>query len=168
MVHVFRKRTLPGSVVIVGTLAAATHAHEADPNKRGHWNELPITLACASSTPEVVDLLLASGASLRNYCLHAAAKRNEEKFQPQALAVLSHLLDLGMDINEMSDMGLTAGRGHGFFTPLHAAAAADSILLLLKRGANPDIRSTLGELPLDLSVRRGNEAAIRALKENAT
>jgi ankyrin repeat protein len=84
--------------------------------------------------------------------------------------VLSHLLDLGMDINEMSDMGLPAGRSRGLFTPLHAAAGADfvdAIVLLLKRGANPDIRSTFGETPLDLAVRRGNEAAIRALKKNA-
>jgi ankyrin repeat protein len=83
--------------------------------------------------------------------------------------MLAHLLDLGMDINGMSDFGWPAGRGHGLFTPLHSAVMADSpevISFLLKRGANREIRSSTGETPLERAIRTERKAAtINALEQ---
>jgi ankyrin repeat protein len=143
--------------------------HGADPNKEGFWREVPITLACTCSIPEVVDLLLAHGGSLHSYCLHVAARVHEPEVRPQSLTMLSHLLDLGMDVNEKSDMGLPSTRSQGFITPLHAAAGsdfADAVRLLLNRGANREIKSSTGETPLERAIRTGSEAAVKALKEN--
>jgi ankyrin repeat protein len=124
-------------------------------------------LACQTST-KVVDLLLAAGASLHSHCLHLAAYHSTEddEFQPQILPILSHLLDLGMDINGMAEMRWSDGRGNAFFAPLHAAVMADSsevILFLLERGANKNIRSTAGETPLEMAIRNDRKAAIKAL-----
>jgi ankyrin repeat protein len=131
---------LPRNVISNATLVRWLLAHGADPNKKGYRFGLPIAVACSSSTPEVVDLLLANGATRCSYCLHVAADcsvDSDGEFHPQCLIMLSHLLDLGMDINELSDMEFPLGRGHGLFTPLHAAVIFDSaqaINLLLKRG----------------------------------
>ena len=57
------------------------------------WHELPITLACGSSTPEVVNLLLAYGASLHHSdALHIVAEDQEHRFRkvnssPMAYAI---------------------------------------------------------------------------------
>ncbi|MCJ1475725.1 hypothetical protein MMC13_004388 [Lambiella insularis] len=142
-------------------------SHGADPNKRGYWGESPLRVACCSSTPEVVDLLLASGASLHHSsALHFAAEDAEHR--PQSLTMLSHLLDLGVDVNELSDCDYPESRDYGFYTPLHAAVGADfaeAIRLLLKRGADREIRSSVGETPLEKALDIGHEAAVEALRQ---
>ena len=143
-------------------------AHGADPNKRGYWNEQPITVACGYSTPEVVDFLLAHGASL----YHSDALRivaEDDEHRPQSLIMLSHLLDLGMDVNEMSHIEYPEERGLGFYTPLHAAIAADfadAVRLLMERGANWEIKNTLGKTLLEHAIEYRNEDVINAIMQN--
>ncbi|MCJ1394596.1 hypothetical protein MMC18_007476 [Xylographa bjoerkii] len=143
-------------------------SHGADPNVRGRWNELPITVACCCSTPEVVDLLIAHGASLHHSdVLHLVAE--DEECRPQAITMMSHLLDLGMDVNELSHIEYPEGRGRGYFTPLHAAVVFDfteAVVLLIERGADPEIRNTLGETPLDNAIKYGNRDTIEALRKH--
>lgn len=135
---------------------------------RGRWNEAPITVACCCSTREVVDLLLAHGASLHHSdALHLVAE--DEEHRPESVRMMSHLLGLGMDANEISHTEYPEGRARGFFTPLHAAAGADfaeAMTFLLKRGADREIKNTLGVTPLEHAIDCGNEAAIEALRKH--
>lgn len=124
-------------------------------------------MACGSSTPEVVDLLLAHGASLHHSnALHIVAEDDEIRLQ--SLTMISHLLDLGMDVNELSHDMYPESRGLGDYTPLHAAAGSDfaeAIILLLQRGADPEIKNTLGKTSMDWAIECGNAAAIEALSQ---
>lgn len=76
-------------------------SHGADPNVRGRWDVVLVTIVCYYSTLEVVDLLVSHGASLyRSNALHLVAE-DEERW-PRSVKIMSDPLDLGMDVNETS------------------------------------------------------------------
>ena len=86
---------------------------------------------------------------------------------------MAHLLDLGFDINAMGRRDYPPSRRIGRGTPLHAAVhtqQTDRINLLVQRGANLEIRNTLGQTPLEYAVAKGfatSETMLRNLEEAA-
>ena len=71
---------------------------------------------------------------------------------------MAHLLNLGVDINAVGRREYPASRRIGRGTPLHAATPTqqtDRIHFLVQRGANLEIRNTLGQTPLEYAVAKG-------------
>ena len=96
--------------------------------------------------------------------LHSAA--GERKNRPGRVEMMAYLLDLGMDINAIGRRDYPPSRRIGRGTPLHAAVGArevNRIEFLLKRGANTEVRNTLGQTPLDFAVAKGFATSETAL-----
>lgn len=125
------------------------------------WSALH--LAAFYARPETVSLLLARGAdpalvsrnATANTPLHAGIAGTID------VAVLTHLLEAGSDVN--------ATGGHGV-TPLHLAAArGDRTVadLLLARGADPRARMEDGSMPFHTAAERGHESLTLWLEGHA-
>ena len=82
--------------------------------------------------------------------------------------MMTHLLDMGMDINGIGRRDYPPSRRIGRGTPLHAAVGArelERIEFLLERGADMEVRNTLGQTPLEYAVAKGfatSEAFLRS------
>ncbi len=118
----------------------------------------PLGLASFFDYPEVVRLLVESGADVNNPSnnvqrvtpLHSAAAA-------QDVETARLLLERGADPN---------ARQAGGFTPLHTAGEngqIEMIRLLLEHGADPAVQAEDGKSPLDLAQERGFEEAIKLL-----
>ncbi|KAK4982522.1 hypothetical protein LTR66_009230 [Elasticomyces elasticus] len=170
--------------------------HGASPNVRsstiGGWTALEY--AACYSTPEVIALLLDSGATIEpSNALHLAARgrsKAERELQPRGLPIddsallptMNFLLDRGANINTIEDpgeptahvaaaamrarkVGLTVTRDLG--TPLHEAAKygmLERARLLLQRGADPSIRSAQGKTALDWAQKHGHPQMVDLLR----
>lgn len=128
--------------------------------------------AAASATPTIFDLLISHGARRADSdALHSAA--GELRKQPGRVEMITHLLNLGFDINAMGRRDYPPSRRIGRGTPLHAAVNTqqpDRINLLVQRGANLDIRNTLGQTPLEYAVAKEftiSEAVLRDFEKAA-
>jgi uncharacterized protein len=138
-----------------GDLASLRQALDASPGSINAFSSdgwTPLHLAAAFGTPEAVQLLLESGASVNsvsknaqtNQPLHAALAlgRNAE--------TIRLLLDAGADPNARQ----TAG-----FTAIFSAAAAnrsDLCELLVGHGASPGILNDFGQSPAGFASERGH------------
>jgi ankyrin repeat protein len=132
--------------------------HASD--KRGY---VPLHGAAGSGAVGMLDVLLEKGANVNvrseagEIPLHLAAHM-------AACPAATRLIEAGAQVNSQAKNGET---------PLHYAARgwakdtqlAKVITLLLKHGANPDIKDKAGRTPLDVAKRRlrGNAAILRAL-----
>ena len=146
-------------------------AHGAKTNEFGKPGSTILDVAAANSTPAVFDLLIAHSAQLEDSdALHSAAGEREKK--PGRVEMMNHLLDLGMDINALGRREYPAGRRIGRGTPLQAAVAPqepDRIQFLIERGADKEVKNTLGQTPLEYATAKGfatSEALLRG-KEKA-
>ncbi|MCJ1401421.1 hypothetical protein MMC11_004634 [Xylographa trunciseda] len=140
--------------------------HGADPNVLGSHGESILTVAAFNSTPKVMDMMQSHGADLlKSDALHVASKRRDI---PGGMAMVMHLLQLGMDVNMLEHWEYPSGRRRGRGTPLHSAAYhnnLDVIAVLLDRGANRDARNTLGQTPLELAIAHDNREAVGKLQQ---
>ena len=116
-----------------------------------------LDVAAANATTEVFDLLVAHGARTEDSdALHSAAGEREDK--PGRVTMLTHLLDMGFNVNAIGRRDYPPGRRIGRGTPLHAAMASqqtDRIELLLLRGADIRVENTLGQTPLEYAISKG-------------
>ena len=132
-------------------------SHGADPNAYGKPGATILDVVAANSSPTVFDLLIAHGARLEDSdALHSAAGEREKR--PGRVEMMTHLLEMGMDINAMGRRDYPPSRRIGRGTPLHAAVGArelDRIEFLLERGADMEVRNTLGQTPLEYAVAKG-------------
>lgn len=118
-----------------------------------------------------MDMLVAHGAKsmlLNSDALHIAAERSPDG-RPGGNEMLVYLLDYGMNINQMERTYYPAGRGWAQGTPLHCAVMGrnlEGLNILLKRGADRDIKSTHEQTPLDLALAREFEDGVKVLKNS--
>ena len=142
--------------------------HGADPSLLGRQGESIVPVAAGYSTPAVLDMLLAHGATLvGSDALHAAASGQTK--EPGRIEMMAYLLDLGMDINEIEHWRNPPGRHWGQGTPLHTAVRGsntEAIEFLLERGANREARNSLGQTPLDIALTRSSTEALDALNKH--
>ncbi len=140
----------------------------AQPAAYGQPGSNLLDVAAANSSPVVFDLLLAHGAKLEDSdALHSAAGEKEK--QPGRIEMMAHLLDLGMDINAIGRREYPAGRRIGRGTPLQSAVAPEEverIEFLLKRGADREVKNTLGQTPLEYAIARGFATSEAVLKHS--
>lgn len=151
--------------------------HGADPNLGPPLNPQPrsfsvtdsgaaLNTAAAMSSPAIIDLLIQHGAKLKNSLpLHAAAT-TDVKPDCERIAMMAHLLQLGVDIN-----GTDESRGMAAFgTPLHHAvrwARMDAVRFLLMRGADVEAKVLRGKATaLDLARQTGKEELIAMVESS--
>ena len=140
--------------------------HGADPNACGKPGSTILNVAAGNASIEIFDLLLAHGAKLEDSdALHSAAGNRTKK--PGRVEMMAHLLDLGMDINALFRREHPPGRRVGRGTPLQSATGpqeVDRIMFLLERGADREVKNTLGQTPLEYAAAKGlttSEALLR-------
>jgi len=112
--------------------------------------------AAGEEDTQVVDLLLTNGADIN--------AKNNDGVSPIHVAVYprmaAYLITKGADINLPSSNG---------DTPLHTFAAEaeglDVMEVLLKAGANPNIKNKQGELPIDIATSREEGDKVSLLKK---
>jgi len=123
----------------------------------------PLHLAAFFAQPDIVQLLLESGADVHarahnptnNLPLHAGAAGRD-------LQVVRLLVDHGADVN---------ARQEGGFTALHSAAQSGDVEMarfLIAHGADVDARAINQQNPLDLALTRGHQAMVNLLDEHAS
>ena len=117
--------------------------------------------------------------------LHAAVSTENTE-------LVKYIIDLGVDVNSKNDDGISPLHivlypevaecllDHGALidstsndgdTPLHTQVSdgeerIDNIQLLLKRGANPEIKNTFGKIALDIARSREETLIIKELLKN--
>lgn len=162
--------TIPRHVVDDEALTRWFLEHGADPNSFGKPGSNILDVAAANSTPAVFDLLLKYGTNLEySDALHSAAGELQDK--PGRVEMMTHLLDIGIDINVLWRREYPAGRRMGRGTPLHAATSSQQsnrIQLLVERGADPEAKNTLDQTPLQYAVGKNLTASVEVLKRYAS
>ncbi|KIW81224.1 hypothetical protein Z517_04249 [Fonsecaea pedrosoi CBS 271.37] len=128
--------------------------HGANPNAQCRFDITPLSIAAQSASKEVIEQLFELGASVKyGQPLHFAVYAN----RPDEIITL--LLEKGAPINgimfEDHQLSYYHWKEFGLGTPLHIAAEAGNarlVKLLQERGANLNIRDTLGQLPRNYNV----------------
>jgi len=163
----------------------------ADVNAREHEGETPLMYAAVAGRTEVVKLLLNRGADINAVSLNheTALARAVGVNQYETVKLL---LDRGADIEKSTDGGgppliyATGGndmkmvkllldrganvnsRDNDGYSALSAAAetnaSIETVRLLLKAGADRNLKTVRGERPYDIAVRYHNRALARLLK----
>ena len=141
-----------------------------DPNVKTVPGQTPLMAAAALDNLPMVKLLLAKGANVNAASTSGGKVKNGElalkKLTPLILAapysspeLIATLLDAGAEVNAKDIRGMT---------PLMLAAASEKqdakvIALLLKRGADPNTKSEVGETALDWARKFGGPAVLKLL-----
>lgn len=125
--------------------------NNADVNIQDKEHNTPLHLAAKKNCWQIVAKLLQAGAKVsikdrdQQSPLHCAVvKKREEARLSEQCKTVSLLLDAGLDVNSVDELG---------WTPLHEAAIhgnANMIKLLLSKGANPNIEDRYEHKPLHL------------------
>lgn len=138
-------------------------AHGADPNAnlRGE-TYTALELGAIHASTETLALLLQHGARLQNTsALTLAASYGR-------VNVVAFLLDHGAVIDEIPDNDhiYEAEREKGLGNALHTAATVgkdEVVALLLERGADPEVKDSLGKSALELAESHGHSSIVAML-----
>lgn len=136
------------------------HGASVDSSSWGNEKETPLIHACASTTPnvlEVVELLLNAGASVKARCLDGRSALHLAARHSSKLAAM--LLKAGAEVNAQSVDGCT---------PLHDAVTEhnlDLIDLLIASSACLDVKNAAHQTPLALALENRNHRVIERLQD---
>jgi len=138
----------------------------ANANVKNHNSEAAIHFAVRENHQDIVENLIDAGADMnladwqKFTALHLTAKHNLP-------AMARMLIEKGADLNPQSkDKGYN---GYGMWTPLAIACLReneDVAKVLLDGGADPNIGSVDGTLPLHYAAEKGKTELVRALISN--
>lgn len=139
-------------------------AHGADPNAnlRGETHTA-LELGAIHASTETLALLLQHNARIQSTsALTLAAYYGRVK-------VVAFLLDHGAAIDEIPDNDhiYEAEREKGLGNALHTAAREgkdEVVALLLERGADPEVKDSLGKSALELAESRGHSSIVAMLR----
>jgi ankyrin repeat protein len=133
------------------SIVALLLAHGADGRAPDDTGKPPVIYAAASGRLDIVKQLLGDGDLNARYAneltlLMWACGPDEKVPEPQAIEVVSYLLEAGAHIDDRDDRGRTA--------LMIAAEGGHSEIaeLLLKRGADPSLKDKAGKRAADLTV----------------
>jgi ankyrin repeat protein len=135
--------------------------HGADPNARCDWDITPMSRAVSRASLPTIRLLFEHGGSVRHgQLLHFVANRKES----DVTGIVDLLLDLGASLHELQyrddKVSWAENKRLGLGTPLHGAIQLenkDLVFHLLKRGADPMIKDSLGRTAIVLAETVGCE-----------
>jgi hypothetical protein len=122
----------------------------ADPDVRNGEEQTPLCYAIANGESETAELLLDHG-TLKNDLVDGKVARSPFLWAAyrHELALMIRLIELRSDVNSSNNEGEGA---------LHYAASEDAeeiLVELLVRGANPDIATNWGEVPIEYAMMNG-------------
>lgn len=147
-------------------------SHGADPNAVCGLDITPLSIAVRDAHFDIIRILFDNGGSIEHgQLLHFAMKRN----LPDRIEVFEYLLNKGASVNSIMFENCAESyeqeRYSGLGTPLHSAATTghlDMVELLLRKGADPLIKNSMGRLAVELAECYGRSevaARLRPLSE---
>jgi ankyrin repeat protein len=172
----------PGTVDVLRLLLA----HRANLHARDRSGSTALAMAMQSADVEVLRFLVDSGLDPKDEVPATALRAVYVRHRP---AVIDYLTSRGLEVPkdallrasnwQSADLiGRWIGRGADVNardavygrTPLHTAASselagAETLRLLLERGADPNVETTEGERPLDWAVYRADRQKIAVLEK---
>ncbi|KOP78570.1 hypothetical protein AMS59_12080 [Lysinibacillus sp. FJAT-14745] len=115
--------------------------------------------AVSAENPELIKYLIDLGVDVNS--------RNDEGISPLHIVLYPEVAECLLDHGALID--ITANDGN---TPLHTQVSngeesIDIIQLLLKRGANPEIKNAFGKIALDIAKSREETLIIKELLKNS-
>lgn len=146
--------------------------HGADPNAECDFDFTPLSVAMVSASFATIKLLFDRGGSVEHgQLLHYAARRNI----PDRIRTIDFLLSKGAPgmnrlLHQHRPANYLSLESAGLSTPLGMAAREGTLDIarhLLKCGADPTIRNSLGELPIEIAEYHGNPDIVTLLSEFA-
>lgn len=135
-------------------------SRQAHVDQSNHMGSSPLIIAATSGDKECIKILLRAGANatLKNQlgatALHYVVQHTEQ--YGDNLQILESLIDAGTNINEQCIFG----------TPLCIAAehgSLEQVNFLMSRGADQNIRESLGHNPLSIAILSGQHSISKAL-----
>ncbi|OBT73412.1 hypothetical protein VF21_08108 [Pseudogymnoascus sp. 05NY08] len=144
--------------------------HGADPNAECDFDFTPLAVAMVSASFATIKLLFDRGGSVKHgQLLHYAARRSG----PDRIKILDFIISKGAPgmnrlLHQHRPADYLSLEYEGLSTPLGMAAregTLDIARYLLKRGADPTIRNSLGDLPIKTAEYYNNHDIVALLSE---
>ncbi|KFY36697.1 hypothetical protein V495_07671 [Pseudogymnoascus sp. VKM F-4514 (FW-929)] len=144
--------------------------HGADPNAECDYDYTPLSVAMVKASFATIKLLFDRGGSVEHgQLLHHVAVRQK----PDRIKILNFILKKGAPgmnrlLHQHRHANYLSLESAGLDTPLGMAArvgALDIAQHLLKHGADPTIRNSLGDLPIDTAEYHNNLDMVALLSE---